>query len=200
MKDIQAAERELAKLDPLMGELIKRQGTITHEPHSDYFASLARSITGQQISVKAAAKIFERLQDATALKPQRVVILTDDQIKAIGLSGQKARYIRDLAEHFVQDSAIFNHLESLPDDQVVSELTKIKGIGIWTAQMFLMFTLVRLDVFAPDDVGLQQAIKKLYNLEALPKRKELSIFAERWRPYRTIACWHLWHLLDNKPS
>lgn len=183
-----------------MGALIQRHGTLSHTPRNDYFASLSRSITGQQISVKAAAKIFERLEQATGLDPQRVVLLTDEQIKTIGLSGQKSRYIRDLATHFVQDSAVFNHLESLPDDQVIQELTRIKGIGVWTAQMFLMFTLVRLDIFAPDDVGLQQAIKKLYKIETLPKRAELNKFAERWKPYRTIACWHLWHLLDNEPA
>jgi len=183
-----------------MRQLILRHGTLNHAPRNDYFASLSRSITGQQISVKAAAKIFERLEQATSLDPRRVIMLTDEKIKTIGLSGQKSRYIRDLAAHFVQDSAVFNHLESLSDDQVILELTRIKGIGVWTAQMFLMFTLVRLDVFAPDDAGLQQAIKKLYEIEVLPKRAELSEFAERWKPYRTVACWHLWHFLDNEPS
>ncbi len=197
---ISAAEKELARLDPKIGELIARHGSLHHEPRQDYFASLARAIIGQQISVKAAAKIFGRLQETTQLKPESVVILTDEQIKAIGLSSQKSRYIKDLAAHFVKDSAVLNHLESLSDDQIIEELTKVKGIGIWTAQMFLMFTLVRLDIFAPDDAGLQQAIKRLYSLKEIPKRTELMQLAERWAPYRTVACWHLWHMLDNEPA
>lgn len=196
---IALAEKELSQLDPKIGGLIANHGTLRHSPRSDYFTALARSIVGQQISVKAAAKIFERFENITRLNPAVVVNLTDEQIKAIGLSAQKSRYIKDLAAHFVKDSAVFNHLESLPDDQIIEELTKVKGIGVWTAQMFLMFTLVRLDVFAPDDVGLQQAIKRLYKLDELPKRAELTQFAERWAPYRTVACWHLWHMLDNEP-
>lgn len=194
------AEKELSRLDPKIGGLIARHGSLQHSPRHDYFAALARSIVGQQISVKAAAKIYERLEEATQLQPEKVARLRDEHIKAIGLSPQKSRYIRDLAEHFVKDSAVFNHLESLSDDQVIEELTKIKGIGVWTAQMFLMFTLVRPDVFAPDDVGLQQAIKKLYGFTDLPTRAELIEFAERWAPYRTVACWHLWHMLDNEPT
>lgn len=196
---IAEAEDRLALLDPKMEELIARHGTLLYAPRSDYFAALARSIVGQQISVKAAAKIYGRLEQVTGMRPERVMNLSDDQIKAIGLSPQKSRYIRDLAEHFVKDAAVFNHLESLADDKVIEELTNVKGIGVWTAQMFLMFTLVRLDVFAPDDVGLQQAIKKLYGLNEIPKRAELIAFAEKWVPYRTVACWHLWHMLDNTP-
>lgn len=195
-----AAEKELSRIDPKLGALIMAHGTIQHTPREDYFAALARSIVGQQISVKAASKIFGRLEDITKLHPEEVVNLTEEQIKAIGLSPQKSRYIRDLAEHFMKDSAIFNHLGSLSDEQVIEELTKVKGIGVWTAQMFLMFTLVRPDVFAPDDVGLQQAIKKVYGLREIPKRTELVEFATRWAPYRTTACWHLWHALDNEPS
>ena len=195
-----SAEKELCRMDLKLGKLIASHGTIQHSPREDYFAALARSIVGQQISVKAASKIFSRLEDITKLHPKEVVDLTEEQIKAIGLSPQKSRYIRDLAEHFVKDSAIFNHLESLSDEQVIEELTKVKGIGVWTAQMFLMFTLARPDVFAPDDVGLQQAIKKVYGLSELPKRTELVEFATRWAPYRTTACWHLWHALDNEPG
>jgi DNA-3-methyladenine glycosylase II len=199
-QQILQAEQKLSKLDPVLGMAIKKHGTLVRGPRIDYFTSLARSIVGQQISVKAAATIFGRLQQTTNLEPLAVAKLTDQQIKIIGLSGQKARYIRDLAEHFVKDSAIFDHLNSLPDDQVIAELTSIKGIGMWTAQMFLMFTLVRPDVFAPDDVGLQQSIKKMYGLSEVPKRAELLAFAERWKPYRTVACWHLWHALDNEPD
>lgn len=199
-QQISAATQALVNLDPVLGEVITAHGPIVRLPRDNYFASLASAITGQQISVKAAASIFGRLTDATKLDPQKVASLTETQIKAIGLSRQKASYLQDLASHFVRDSAVFNHLGSLSDDEVIQELTKVKGIGVWTAQMFLMFTLVRLDVFAPDDAGLQQAIKRLYKLETVPKRSELILFAERWQPYRTVASWHLWAALDNAPK
>lgn len=197
---ILTGEKELRRLDPVIGELIDRHGPLFRQPRTDYFAALVRSIVGQQISVKAAASIFGRLEARTELDPHKVAALDEAACKAIGLSGSKARYLKDLAEHFVADAAVFNHLESLNDDAVIAELTKVKGIGVWTAQMFLMFTLGRLDVFAPDDVGLQRAMMRLYGWAELPSRTELTAFAERWRPYRTIAAWHLWHSLDNAPA
>lgn len=194
------AEQALIKLDPLLGTLIQRQGTIHREPRSDYFTSLVRAIVGQQLSVKAASSIFERLNQATNLDPKKVTMLSEDEARALGLSRPKARYIHDLAAHFVEDSAVFNHLDSLNDDEVIKELTAIKGIGVWTAQMFLMFTLIRPDVFAPDDVGLQQAMKRLYGWQEIPASAELAAYAQRWSPYRTTASWHLWHSLDNTPK
>lgn len=189
----------LAKADPVLGRLIDANGPLECKQREGYFASLARSIIGQQISVKAAAKIMERFQEVTNMDPRRTVSLTEDEAKVIGLSGQKYNYIRDLAEHFVRDSMIFNHLETLSDDEVIAELTKVKGIGVWTAQMFLMFTLARPDVFAPDDRGLQLAVKKLYGMAEIPSRAELEDIAAVWTPYRTLASWHLWHSLDNEP-
>lgn len=197
---IRKGEEELRRLDPILGAIIATQDSLVHEPRDNYFSSLARSIVGQQISVKAASSIFGRLEQQTGLDPRAVAALTEADTKMIGLSAGKARYIKDLARHFVEDSAVFNHLESLDDDAVIAELTKVKGIGVWTAQMFLMFTLGRLDVFAPDDVGLQKAMMRLYGWETLPSRAELIQFAERWRPYRTIAAWHLWESLDNAPD
>lgn len=194
------AEVQLSTLDPLMGKLIEHNGSLAYEPREDYFASLAESIIGQQISVKAAAKIMERFKATTHMNPDRAASLSEEEARTIGLSGQKYRYIRDLAEHFVKDSLVFNHLNTLSDNEVITELTKVKGIGVWTAQMFLMFTLVRPDVFAPDDRGLQLAIKKLYNLDDVPPRSELEVIATQWSPYRTTASWHLWRLLDNQPA
>lgn len=191
-------ERTLAAMDPVLGVIITQQGTLPSRPSSDYFEALSRAIIGQQISVKAAAKIFGRFQDATRLDPLAASLLTDEQIKTIGLSGQKSRYIRDLAVHFVDDSAVFNHLDSLTDDEVIAELTRIKGIGVWTAEMFLIFTLHRPDIFAPDDRGLQLAIEKLYDRTFT--RAELEAFAERWSPYRSTACLYLWRSLDNEPT
>lgn len=183
-----------------MAVLIERNGSISREPRTDYFESLCRSIIGQQISVKAAAAILGRFEEATDMDALRAVALSEEQSRAIGLSGQKHKYIHDLAEHFVRDSMVFDHLDTLSDDDVIAELTKVKGIGVWTAQMFLMFTLVRPDVFAPDDRGLQLAVQKLYGLPSVPPRSELETIAEAWAPYRTVASWHLWHSLDNEPK
>lgn len=192
------AEASLAKLDPLLGELIVAQGTIPLREERDYFEALSGSIISQQISVKAAAKIFERFHEVTQLQPEKVLELDEDGIKTIGLSGQKSRYIRDLAAHFVEDSAVFNHLGNLSDDEVIAELTRVKGIGVWTAQMFLIFTLHRPDVFAPDDRGLQLACEKLYDRAFT--RSELETLAKHWSPYRSTACLHLWRSLDNEPA
>ncbi len=194
------AEVELEGLDPVLGKLIGLQKPIFFEPRADYFFSLCRTIVGQQVSVAAAATIFARLEEATGLDPKKVVRLSDEEVKAIGLSRQKSMYIRDLAQHFVSNPKVYEHLEHLDDEQVIAELTAIKGIGVWTAQMFLIFSLTRLDVFAPDDAGLQRAMLQLYGWQELPSKHDLATHAERWQPYRTIASWHLWHSLHNTPA
>ena len=191
------AETKLLDIDPLLGSIIFANGTIPLAPPRDYFEALSGAIIGQQISVKAAAKIYERFRDLTHLDPQAVIELTEDNVKAIGLSGQKLQYLTDLAEHFVRDSAVFNHLNARSDEEVIIELTKVKGIGVWTAQMFLISTLHRPDVFAPDDRGLQVAVEQLY--ERTFTRAELEEHAEQWAPFRSIACLHLWKSLDNNP-
>jgi DNA-3-methyladenine glycosylase II len=195
-----AAETALIQLDPQLGTIIRAQAPLNRLRPGTYFGNLARSIVAQQISVAAARTILGRLVDATGLDPARITALELDQLRALGLSRSKATYIHDLAEHFLHRPDVFDHLETLPDDAVISELTRVKGIGVWTAQMFLMFTLGRLDVFAPDDVGLQRAIVRLYGLTAVPPRAELERLAGRWHPYRTVAAWHLWESLDNAPG
>ena len=200
-KTIAEAEAKLSELDERLGELIELQRPLLlHEPRTNYFFSLCRSIVGQQVSVAAAATIFGRLEAATGLDPKKAAALSESQIKTIGLSRQKAGYIKDLARHFVDNPKVYNHLGQLSDEEVIAELTAVKGIGEWTAQMFLMFTLVRLDVFAPDDVGLQRAMMKLYGWKSVPKKDKLIKTAERWRPYRTVASWHLWQSLDSSPK
>ena len=194
------SEIALAKLDPTLGQIIEVNGHIDLRAERGYFEALSNSIISQQISVKAAAKIFTRFRDTTNLDPMRILEINESEQKTIGLSGQKLRYLQSLAEHFVNDTAVFNHLGSLSDDEVIEELTRIKGIGIWTAPMFLIFTLHRPDVFAPDDRGLQIAIQTIYDLPELPGRAELEHLAEKWSPYRSSACLHLWHSLDNAPA
>jgi len=191
-------ERALIKLDPELGRLIKLQAPIVHEPRADYFWSLTESIVSQQLSVKASDTIFKRLETATGVAPQRVLDLGEDEGRALGLSRQKWRYLQDLAAKFVEDPQVYRHLDRLSDEDVIRDLTAVKGIGVWTAQMFLMFSLVRLDVFAPDDIGLQRAMKLLYGWSEVPPRAELERVGGAWRPYRTIACWHLWRSLHNE--
>ncbi len=198
--DITAAEAALAQLDPKIGRLIHAHGPVNRLRPGPYFTNLARAIIGQQISIAAAASIYARVEAATQLDPHRLIALSPEELRALGLSGAKASYLHDLAEHFVRDAAVFDHLDTLPDDAVIAELTSVKGIGVWTAQMFLMFTLGRPDVFAPDDVGLQRAIKQLYGLDHAPSKTELETISNRWRPYRTVACWHLWQSLRNAPA
>lgn len=195
---LSSAEQALASRNDALSQLIRQQGHIERSHDRDYFGALASSIISQQISVKAAASIFGRFEQRTKLTPERVLALTTDDQKAIGLSGQKLTYLQSLAQHFVDNPAVFNHLDSLDDDAVITELTRVKGIGVWTAQMFLIFTLHRPDVFAPDDRGLQLAIQKLYSLPTVPPRNELIDIAAAWRPYCTAACLHLWESLGNK--
>jgi DNA-3-methyladenine glycosylase II len=193
------AEQTLMSTDPTLRRLIQANGSIRHIPHANYFEALCESIISQQLSVKASDTIFRRFREATNLDPLRILTLDETVQKTVGLSGQKARYLHDLAEHFVRDANVFDHLDSLSDDEVITELTKVKGIGVWTAQMFLMFTLARPDVFAPDDLGLLNAMTRVYNLPTRPTKQEAVARATAWAPYRSTACFHLWHSLDNTP-
>ena len=197
--EITKAEEYLAEQDKILAGVISANTALVLEPPLGYFEALVRSIISQQISVKAAASIRGRLITETDLVPEKILNLGEAQVKAIGLSGQKTKYLKDLAAHFIENPAVFDHLDSLPDDEVIAELTSVKGIGVWTAQMFLMFTLQRPDVFAPGDRGLQLAMIKLYGLPETTKPIEYEEFAVRWQPYRTIASLHLWKSLDNTP-
>lgn len=195
-----AAEHFLIETDPTLGQVIERSGSLLPRPVRGNYEALARSIIGQQISVKAAANIFGRFQEVTGLRPELAVELTSQQIKLIGLSGQKANYLQDLARHFVEDPNIYDHLDTLDDEAVIAELNRVKGVGVWTAQMFLMFTLQRPDIFAPGDRGLQLAIERIYDLPAKASEQQLQTFAKRWQPHRTTASLHLWQSLNNTPK
>ena len=199
-KVILNAENELSNRDKVMKDLIQLNGHLTYKPGTDYFSALCRSIVGQQISVAAASTIFSRLQKATVLSPNSFKSLTNQQAKDIGLSRQKYAYIKDLATHFIENPNIYDNLDALSDDDIIAELSKVNGMGVWTAQMFLMFTLIRLDVFAIADAGIKRAIERNYLAnESISKDKMLEI-SIKWRPYRTVACWHLWKSLNNAPN
>ncbi len=194
------AVNHLKKSDPVMAGIIERHGAckISYGPAS--FASLVESIVYQQLAGAAAAAIFRRFTDLTGmpLVPAGVLRLSDEQMRGAGLSKQKLSYIRDLAERVTDGRVRFDHLHELTDDEVIAELTQVKGIGRWTAQMFLMFTLQRMDVLPTGDLGIQSAMKRHYRKRKLPKPAEMEKIARKWQPYRTIACWYLWKCVDAK--
>lgn len=194
------ALNHLKKCDPVMRGIIERVGPFRMEYGPPEFHSLAESILYQQLNGKAAATIFARFVALTGdpVTPQGILKLSLEQLRGVGLSKQKSAYLRDLAEKTTSGALDFSKLADLPDEEVIAHLTQVKGIGIWTAQMFLMFTLRRPDVLPTGDYGVQAAIKKHYRKRKLPKPKDMEKIARRWAPYRSIACWYLWRSLDIK--
>jgi len=172
-------------------------------PSADQYAALVRSIVGQQLSTTSARAIYGRLLERfDGHPPTTQQILDDDPEKlrvAVGLSHAKVRYLRSLAEHVVSGDLELDRLDTLPDDEVIAALVAVRGIGEWSAHMFLMFQLARPDVLAVGDLGIRRAVERAYGLPALPTAAELEALAEPWRPYRTAACLVLWHSLRNAP-
>jgi DNA-3-methyladenine glycosylase II len=171
---------------------------------SDHYGALVRAITGQQLSVRAAATIYGRLIDRFGGRPPTPVeILADEPEElraAAGLSRAKVGYLRSLAEHVISGELELERLDALGDEQVIEELTAVKGLGMWSAQMFLMFHLQRPDVLPVGDLGIRRAIERAYALDALPAASEMERIAEPWRPHRTLACRYLWRSLQNEPG
>lgn len=191
-------------VDRTLAPVIKRAGLCDIEPHGEYYHALVDSIIGQQLSVKAATNIRERFQklfDSPFPKPEAILDKSIEELRSAGLSRQKASYIHDLAQHVVDGKITFSQLDSLSNDEVVRELSDVKGIGEWTVHMFLMFCMGRLDILAYGDLGIRTGIKKLYQLEQMPTPQEVKNLAlqKQWHPYETIACWYIWYSLDNKP-
>jgi DNA-3-methyladenine glycosylase II len=190
----------LKKSDPVMRAIIERVGAYRIEYGEPTFHSLAESILYQQLNGKAAVTIFKRFTEQTGdpVTPEGILKLTDAQMRAVGLSKQKTAYLRDLAEKTKAGLLDFHQLETLSDDEVIAHLTQVKGVGVWTAHMFLIFTLRRPDILPTGDYGVQMAIKKYYRKRKLPKPKDMEKIAKAWEPYRSIACWYLWRSLDIK--
>ncbi len=162
-----------------------------------------RAIVGQQLSTKAAAAIYRRLVDRFGGReptPQEILDDDPDELRSVGLSHAKVAYLRSLAEHVLDGSLELERLDTLPDEQVIAELTAVKGIGAWSAHVFLMFHLGRPDVLAVGDLGIRKAMMVAYGLDALPLPPEMERIAEPWRPYRSLACRYLWRSLDNEPD
>lgn len=195
----------LQQVDSVLAPLVKRFGTPTIQAHGNYYQELVESIISQQLSVKAGASITKRFVDlfsGTFPTPEQIIETDIETMRSAGLSRPKARYIQDLAHH-VQDGAIkFNHLDNLTNDQVITELTAVKGIGVWTVHMFLIFCMGRKDVLAYGDLGVRNGIRKLYGLDAIPDKATVEAIstAHQWHPYESYACWYVWKSLDNEPS
>ena len=194
------AVTHLKKSDPILRALIEKIGPCRIDYGEPSFASLAETIVYQQLNGRAAATIFGRFADLAGrpLTPQGVLQLTDQQMRSAGLSKQKLSYLRSLAELTISGEVNFEQLPNLPNEEVIAHLTRVKGIGVWSAQMFLMFTLRRPDVLPTGDYGIQAAIKKHYRKRKMPKPKEMEKIARPWAPYRTYACWYLWRSVDAK--
>ncbi len=202
--DYRRARRLLARRDPVIRDLMRAHGPcgLAGAQHVDPFRALVHAIIAQQLSVKAAATIERRFADLFDGCPtaDAIAAAADEPLRAVGLSGQKLRYLRDLCAR-VQDGSLDLHgLGNLPDDAVVTSLTAVTGIGRWTAEMFLMFRLHRPDVLPVGDLGIVRAVQKAYGLRKPPTPERLTRIGEAWRPYRSIACWYLWASLDNVPS
>ena len=199
--DIEAG-RDFLKKDENMQVLIKKFGRPDFNQGQDYFQSLLRSIVFQQLSGKAAQTIYERLVSlipkTSNLCPNEVLKLNKDEMRKAGLSFQKINYVRNLADYFENNSLQKNNVEKMTEEEISKELIQIKGIGQWTVDMFLMFTLNRADILPYKDLGIQKGIMKIFKMKNLPSKNEMENCSRKWRPYRTIACWYLWRIADDK--
>jgi len=190
-----------------MRELIKRLGPLDPEARrrgrpSDAYGTLLRSIVGQQLSTKAARTIYERMTQLWGGKtptPQQLLDADPDAIRAAGLSRPKIAYLRSLAEHVLAGDLELDRLDELSDDEITAKLTAVKGLGRWTADMFLIFYLNRPDVLPVGDLGVRRAIETVYELPSIPAAEEIEKLGEPWRPHRSLASLYLWRSLDNEP-
>jgi DNA-3-methyladenine glycosylase II len=200
--DLARARRHLARRDPVLGTAIKRIGAcgLSNPPEWELFEGLVRAIAGQQLSVKAARTIFLRVKalagGEAGCTPAGLLAVSPEALRGAGLSNGKVAYVRDLAARVASGTLSLEALVRLNDDEVMEQLTAVKGIGRWTAEMVLIFLLRRPDVMPVDDLGIVRAVQRLYGLRARPSAKKLLQVAEAWRPWRSVACWYLWASLD----
>lgn len=203
---VHRAIRHFKVHDEQLASLAGHYGPCTIRPHRNYYQALVSSIIGQQLSVKAAATIKQRFcalfDTVTIPGPEAIVAKDIDTLRTAGLSRAKAMYVRDLAQHIIDGKVRFDHLDNLTNDEIIAELTPVKGIGEWTVHMFMMFCMGRLDVLAVGDLGVRTGVQRTYGLDHLPSPSEVEAIAENhgWHPYESIACWYMWRTLDNEPQ
>jgi DNA-3-methyladenine glycosylase II len=202
--EYQKAARLLARRDPVLAALVRKYGAcgLGRRQHTDPFAALVNAIISQQLSTRAAATIagrFAALFGDSFPTPSQVDGMADPQLRAVGLSFQKISYMRDLCRRIQDGSLPLESLTAMDDESVITALVEVKGIGRWTAEMFLMFRLQRPDVLPVGDLGIVKAVQRQYRLRKTPTADRLTRIGESWRPYRSVACWYLWASLDNTP-
>jgi DNA-3-methyladenine glycosylase II len=202
----QPAVDYLITTDPILAMIIEKAGLPTFAANTNYYEALVGSIISQQLSVKAAATIEKRFVDLFDgdgfPTPDQILTKSIEELRAIGLSRQKASYIQDLAMKVLDGSVQFDHLDKLTNEEIITELTAVKGIGVWTVHMFLIFCMGRSDVLPIGDLGIKNGIRKLYELDAQPTPEDITALAlkNKWHPYESVASWYIWHSLDNKPA
>jgi DNA-3-methyladenine glycosylase II len=199
------AALHLSTQDPILAMVISAAGPCTITPNTNYYQELVDDIISQQLSVKAASTIERRfceLYGSTGFPPpERILEKSVEDMRTAGLSNAKGRYVRDLAEHVLDGRLSFDNIESLSNDEISKQLTAVKGIGEWTAHMFLMFCMGRLDVLPTGDLGIRNGIQKLYGLSGVTPEDVTNIAKKhKWQPYESVACWYIWHSLDNVPK
>jgi DNA-3-methyladenine glycosylase II len=200
--DYTRARRLLLRRDPILAGLIRQHGPcgLADALRVDHFSALVRAIVFQQLSTRAASTIHGRLvslMPGGQVTPEALSGLGEDRLRVAGISRQKALYLRDLCEKLTSGAVRLDGVDALDDEAVIAALTKVKGIGRWTAEMFLMFRLLRPDVLPVGDLGILTAVQRAYGLRKRPTPERLRQLAEAWKPYRSIACWYLWRSLDN---
>ena len=203
--DYTRARRLLLRRDPILAAIIREHGPcgLSAAQRADHFSALVRAIVFQQLSTKAASTIYSRLVallPGGELTPAALAAVSDEQLRSAGISRQKAGYLRDLCQKVSTKFVPLDDLEHMDDEQVIAALTAIKGIGRWSAEMFLMFRLHRPDVFPIGDLGIVNAVMKAYRLRKKPSPDRLRRLGENWKPYRSVASWYLWRSLGNAPG
>jgi DNA-3-methyladenine glycosylase II len=203
-RDYARATRLLRRRDPVLADIIRKHGPcgLAAAQRADHFSALVRAITGQQLSTKAAATIYSRviaLMPEGRLTAAALAAVSDEQLRGVGMSRQKCSYFRDLCARVTSGELPLDSLDSMSDEDVITALTRVKGIGRWSAEMFLMFRLHRPDVLPVDDLGIVNAVKNVYRLRKRPTPERIRKIGEAWKPYRSVASWYLWRSLDNEP-
>jgi DNA-3-methyladenine glycosylase II len=186
--------------DPVIAELVREVGPFRLKKNRKYFQVLCKAIISQQISIQAAESIttrFWQLFEGHAPSAEKVLEMSDATLKGVGLSRQKVAYLKDLGKHFAEKTIRPHRLPYLTNEEVIEQLTSVYGIGPWTAQMFLIFSLNRMDVLPVADLGLQIAIQKLYGMKSRPTIKKIRVLGKRWHPYETVATWYGWRKIDE---
>lgn len=202
---IDDALQHLSSHDPVLGGLIRQYPAPKFEAHANYYHELVDSIISQQLSVKAARAIEGRFKDLFGGEfpsPAQILEKDTETLRAVGLSRPKIKYIQDLASKIISGEVAFDGIAELSNDEIIAELTKVKGIGVWTVHMFLMFCMGRLDVLPSGDLGVRNGVRNLYSLDTVPTEREVELIAEAngWHPYETVASWYVWQSLDNVPQ